>query len=260
MIRTLLIIAGAALVLAVVTLGGAAAIGGRDMARHGWAWTFRDDDGSSVSIHRADDGRIAETTKTVAWTGGDSLIVEMSADVEYVQGATSSVVITGATDLVDRIRLDGNRLTMENAEGPNNERIVFGRSADGRGVWVDSEQVRVVVTAPAVHTFDLRGSSDLTQRDYDQDTLTIDQSGSGDVEGFSRVRALKLNITGSGEADLDDLATIDADVSVSGSGDARVAPTGAAKVSISGSGDVELATRPATLSQTLTGSGGVHQN
>ena len=43
-------------------------------------------------------------------------------------------------------------------------------------------------------------------------------------------------------------------------GDARIAPTGAAKVSISGSGDVELATRPSTLSQTLTGSGGVHQN
>jgi len=260
MIRTLLIIAGAALVLAVVTLGGAAAIGGRDMARHGWAWTFKDDDGSSVSVHRADDRRIEETSKTLAWTGGDSLIVEMSADVEYVQGATPGVVITGAADLVDRIRLDGNRLTMLNAEGPNNERIVFGRNADGRGIWVDSEQVRVVVTAPTIHTFDLRGSSDLTLRDYDQDSLTIDQSGSGDVEGAGRVRALKLSITGSGDADLDDLAAIDADVTLSGSGDARIAPTGSAKVSISGSGDVELATRPATLSQSLTGSGGVRQN
>ena len=38
MIRTLLIIAGAALVLAIATLGGAAAIGGQDLARHGWAW------------------------------------------------------------------------------------------------------------------------------------------------------------------------------------------------------------------------------
>ena len=35
MIRTLFIIAGAAFVLSLVTLGGAFAIGGRDMARHG---------------------------------------------------------------------------------------------------------------------------------------------------------------------------------------------------------------------------------
>ena len=260
MIRTLLIITGAALVLAVVTLGGAAALGGRDMARHGWAWTFKDDDGSSVSVHRADDRRIEQTSKTLTWTGGDSLIVEMAADVEYVQGATPGVVVTGAADLVDRIRLEGNRLTMVNDGGPNNERIVFGRNADGRGIWVDSEQVRVVVTAPAIHTFDLRGSSDVTLTNYDQDTLTVSQSGSGDIEATGRVRALKLTITGSGDADLNNLATVDAEVDLSGSGDAYVAPTGAATVSSSGSGDIELATRPTTLRQTSTGSGDIRQN
>ena len=39
MIRTLFIIAAAGLVLATASLGGAFALGGRDMARHGWAWT-----------------------------------------------------------------------------------------------------------------------------------------------------------------------------------------------------------------------------
>lgn len=47
MIRTLFIIAGAALVLCLVTVGGALAIGGHDLQRHGWAWTIKDQDGET---------------------------------------------------------------------------------------------------------------------------------------------------------------------------------------------------------------------
>ena len=260
MIRTLLIITGAALVLAVVTLGGAAAIGGRDMARHGWAWTFKDDDGSSVSVHRADDRRIEETSKTLAWTGGDSLTVQMAADVEYVQGDTPGVTITGSPGMVERVRLEGDRLTLTGEGGRHEEKVVFGRRGDGRGVWVGSEFVRVVVTAPSINRFDMAGSGNLTLSGYDQDALDIDITGSGDVRADGRTRSLTLDITGSGDADLESLQTVDARVDISGSGEASVAPTGDATVSISGSGDVTLASRPATLRQNLTGSGDVSQN
>ena len=56
MIRTLFIIAGAALVLCLVTLGGAAAIGGHDLQRHGWSWTLKDDNGESVRFERIKGG------------------------------------------------------------------------------------------------------------------------------------------------------------------------------------------------------------
>ena len=52
MIRTLFIIAGAALVLCLAALGGALALGGSDLQRHGWAWTIRDEDGETVRFER----------------------------------------------------------------------------------------------------------------------------------------------------------------------------------------------------------------
>jgi len=260
MIRTLLIIAGAALVLSLATLAGAVAVGGRDMARHGWQWTFHDRDGDTVSFERSDGTEPAETTRTLAWTGGESLIVEMSADVEYVQGETAGVTITGAPGLVDRVRLEGGRLTMTGEGERHDERIVIGRHRDGAGLWIGSDEVRVVVTAPAVNRFEMAGSGDLSIRQYDQDALTIDLTGSGEITAEGRTRSLTLDIPGSGDADLESLMTTDAQVEISGSGDARLAPTGAATISISGSGDASLATRPATLRQNLTGSGDVRQD
>ena len=259
MIRTLLIIAAAGLVLAAAALGGAFALGGRDMARHGWEWTFRDRDGDTVSFERDDGTRGPDVTRTLEWTGGQTLTVDMAADVDYVQGATPGVTITGPARLVERVRLVDGRLTWAEADGPNHETVVFGRREHGRGIWVHSEEVKVVVTAPNINTFNVEGSANVSLSDYDQDTLSIDISGSGEVSATGRTRALEIDISGSGDANLGELATTDANVAIAGSGDARVSPTGTADISISGSGDVELATLPATVNQTVSGSGEVDQ-
>jgi len=259
MIRTLFIIAAAGLVLATASLGGAFALGGRDMASNGWAWTFHDKDGDSVSFERDDGARAEDVTRTLAWTGGQSLTIDLSADVDYVQGETSGVTITGPAELVEKVRLVGDRLTWaEDNDGPNHETVVFGRREGGRGVWVHSEAVRIVVTAPNINSFDLEGSADLTLRDYDQDTLTVDISGSGEVSANGRVRALELDISGSGDADLTGLTTTDANVAITGSGDATVGPTGKADITIAGSGDVDVTTTPATVNQNVSGSGDVN--
>lgn len=257
MIRTLLIIAAAGLVLATASLGGAFALGGRDMARHGWEWTFRDKDGDTVSFERDDGTRGPDTTRTLEWTGGRTLTVDLSADVEYVQGSTPGVTVTGPAELVERVRLVDGRLSWSDRDGPNHETVVFGRHDGGRGVWMHSEEVKIVVTAPDINSFNLEGSANLRLRDYDQDTLAVDISGSGEVSATGRTRALEVDISGSGDADLASLATTDANVAIAGSGDAVVAPTGTADISIAGSGDVELTTRPATVNQNVTGSGDV---
>ena len=259
MIRTLFIIAAAGLVLATASLGGAFALGGRDMARHGWSWTFRDPDGDTVRFQRADDTRTPEITRQIAWTGGDTLTIDLAADVDYVQGDTAGVTVTGPADLVEKVRLVDGRLTWtaDDADGPNHETVVFGRNRDGHGMWAHSEAVHIVVTAPNVSTFNLEGSADLTLKDYDQDTLAVDISGSGEVTATGRTGALELDISGSGDADLSGLAAKDANVAIAGSGDATVAPTDRADISISGSGDVDLTTRPATVNQNVSGSGEV---
>jgi hypothetical protein len=257
MIRTLLIIAGAGFVLSAACLGGAAALGGRDMAREGWAWTLHDDDGDTVRFERENPAAANEPqeTRRVAWTGGESLTVEGSIDVTFVQGAASEVVITGPRSAVERVVVEGGRIRVRDGA----ERVTFGFRPGGFEAWSDSERLRVVVTAPRVSRFELKGSDDLSIEGYDQDTLAIDVSGSGEVTARGRTRSLTLDLSGSGEADLSSLQTTDAAVDVSGSGEARVAPTGNARIDVSGSGDVTLTTRPAQLSQNLSGSGDVDQ-
>ena len=255
MIRTLFIIAGSAFLLCIIAFGGAAALGGSDIQRNGWNFVIDEQDGNTA-IRRTDSVEAAEgpeTTRTVPWAGGETLTLDLAADVTYVQGDAANIVITGPESIVERVRIDGGRLQLD--EG--GDRVVV--SVDGMGVrgWSDSERLRIVVTAPSVNRFDLRGSSDLIIQDYDQAEMTLDISGSGDVEAQGKATRLALDITGSGDAELRDLTATDAEIAISGSGDARVDATGKVQIDLTGSGDVDLESRPASLTQNISGSGDV---
>lgn len=251
MIRTLLIITGASLVLCIAALAGAAAIGGHEMARHGWSWTIRghgDGHEETVRFQRGDSG--PRVTRTLAWDGSERLDIDVAADVTYVQGDAATVEIVGPRDQVEGLRLQAGRLAFNDDDDVNV--VVFG--------WRDGGRLQITVTAPSVRTFDLSSSGDLLIRDYDQPNLAVAINGSGEVEATGRTDQVDLRISGSGEADLSGLETRDADVTISGSGEAAVGPTGAARISISGSGDVDLTRRPASLSQSISGSGEVRQD
>ncbi|HYC69500.1 GIN domain-containing protein [Brevundimonas sp.] len=247
MIRTLLIITGASLVLCAASLGGAAALGGNDLARHGWAWTFNDD-GEEHTVHFDRAERGPRVSRTLAWTGGDRLEIRVPAEVVYVQGAEASVEVSGVRSQVDRIRVTGGRIAFADDDS---DHVVFG--------WHNSPGLRITVTAPSVRAFALSGSGDLSIRDYDQPSMAVSIRGSGDVDAAGRTETLELDIRGSGEADLSALEARDADVEISGSGEAAVGPTGAARITITGSGDVELTRRPASVTQNISGSGDVNQ-
>lgn len=247
MIRTLLIIAGAGLVLCVATLSGAAAIGGNDLAAHGWTWTFREDgEDHTVHFQRGDDG--PSVTRDLAWTGGERLSIEIPGEVTYIQGDTPSVVVTGKKAMVDRVNLVDGRLTWNRDDDPADQ-VVFG--------WGRHDRLRVVITAPSIKAFDLESSADLSIRGYNQPTFELNVSGSGDVEAAGQTQTATIAVTGSGDSDLSALRTTDASVDTSGSGDVSVGPTGKADISISGSGDVDVTTRPTTVTQDISGSGDV---
>ena len=258
MTRTLLIIAGAALVLCLACLGGAAALGGRDMARNGWAWTVQEGNGDSVRFERVNGARNVgpDVTRNLAWDGQDSLRVEDSLNVTFVQGPQAGIVVTGPQDAVDRVVAVGGRISLKDGS----ERITFGFKPGGAEIWADSERVRITVTAPAVSRFAVEGSGELDIQNYDRDDLRVDINGSGEVTAIGKARRLALSINGSGDADLAALTLTDADVTISGSGEARVGPTGDADITISGSGDVTLTKRPAKVSRNITGSGGIDES
>lgn len=254
MIKPLFIIAGAGVLLALASLGGAAALSGSDLKHNDWTWSVSDSDGGDDFRMRRG-GDEADVTRTLAWTSGDRLQIEVPFDVTYVQGPVSGIVVTGPKDLTDRVRIVGDRLTLD-----GEDRIEHGYirwTGHGFRAWSADDRMKITVTAPAVTSFDVVGSSDVTIRDYDQPRLNLILSGSGDVTARGETRTIQVDVSGSGDADLASLNTVDADVRVSGSGDVRVGPTGKAEVDISGSGDVELTRRAATVSSNVSGSGDV---
>lgn len=258
MIRTLFIIAGAGVVLATGALAGAVALTGNDLKHNDWTWSVTENDGDGDNFRMQRGPGQPEVTRTLAWTGGDRLQVEVPGDVTYVQGATAGVVVSGPKALADRIRMVDGRLTMEPAQGDTpSEHGSIRWTRNGIHVWNDDDRLKVTVTAPSVTKFDLVGSGDVDIRDYDQANLTLTLSGSGDVTARGSSRSVVVDISGSGDADLSALQTVDADIALSGNGDVRVGPSGQAKIDISGNGDVDLTRRPAEVSQTISGNGDV---
>ena len=161
MIRSLFIIAGAALVLTIICLGGAAAIGGREVARDGWmisgdGWSLAEGD---FNWESSDENIV---TREIAWEGGEALTFDLSARVIYAQGAEPSITVAGPSEVVDRVTFADGRFDLEQG------------ARTGR-----HSRPRITIVAPAVTRFTLNGSQDLEIRDYDQPTLALAVSGSG---------------------------------------------------------------------------------
>lgn len=253
MIKPLFIIAGAGALLAAASLAGAAALGGADLKHNDWVWSLSDNDVGGDNFHMRRGRAEPDVTRTLAWAGGERLQIEVPCDVIYVQGDAPGVVVTGPKELADRVRVVGDRLTLDDDDRTEHGYIRW--TGDGFHVWSADDQLKITVTAPAVSSFDVVSSADLMIRDYDQPRLNLTLSGSGDVTARGETRTLQVDVSGSGDADLAALNTVDADVRVSGSGDVRVGPTGKADIDISGSGDVDLTRRAAAVIRTLSGSG-----
>lgn len=259
MIRNLLIISGAGLILAIVGIGGAFAVGGRDLALHDWTWVVSDDDAGDDSF-KVERGAVSpDVTRTLAWTGDQRLSIDLPADITYDQQAEQpGITITGPGNVVERVRFANGRLTMENP--PKGDRAYIRWTRTGIHGWSEADALKVVIKAPSVKAFDLSGPTQLNIRGYDQPTLDLTLTGSSDVQAQGKTEAVTLDISGAGSAELEQLFVTDARLRVSGSGDAEVGPTGKAEIDVSGSGSVRLTRRPTQLRQDISGSGDVTQD
>jgi hypothetical protein len=247
MIRVLALIAFIGFIVSVACFAGAAAIGGRDIAEHGWSfpadWHIDiDDDGDHDSDHDRDwddgaDGSGPSTTREIPWNGATSLDLDVPADVRFTQGpGPAKLVITGPKGSVDHVVLEDGRLSFDE---PMHR----------------TSRLTIVMTAPNVSRFVLNGDDRLTVSGFKQDRLAIDISGSAEAVAQGEAKDFDVQISGSGEADLSKLAADAGKVDIAGSGRASIAPRTTADVAISGSGEVTLLTKPQNLHSNVTGSG-----
>src|SRR4051794_20384388 len=112
MIRVLVMIAVAGFFVSLVTLSTAVGIGGPDIFEHiAWGgfnhghWMFDDDDWNSRR-DRGDRDRGAQTSRDLAWSGGDSLDIDVPADVQYTQAAgPPKVTVSGPERMVSEVEI-----------------------------------------------------------------------------------------------------------------------------------------------------------
>ncbi|WP_340645046.1 DUF2807 domain-containing protein [Phenylobacterium sp.] len=253
MIRLLVIIAVVGFLTCIVTLGGAVALGGRDIAAQGWdrwSWSDRDWDigwdkhgqrHSKWRNHHKGDPEWASATRELAWDGATALILDVPSEVTFIQGGEGpgKLTVTGPKRSIDTLTLAAGRLS--------------------DSVRHTGERLRVTLTAPKVTRFELKGVDRLNIEAYDQESLEISTTGMAKVTGHGKTKALRLNMTGAGEADLAALDAESAEVDISGAAQATIAPRTSAKLEISGSGEVKLKTRPLKLEKNVSGSGEVKE-
>jgi len=255
MIRNLLVITGVGFLLALVGIGGAFALVGNDVRTHDWTWVVTDDAPGDSSF-RLERGEVRpDISRTIAWSGGDHLAIDVPGDVSYVQGDEAGIRITGPKDIVDSIRFNDGRLTMISDD--RHDRGYIRWTGSGIRAWSESEALRIVITAPSVKTFEMGDNGHLRVRGYDQPTLDVILQGEGAISVAGRADKATVVVNGDGDANLDDLRVSEAVVSVPGRGDVRVGPTDRADIDISGRGDVTLTRNPAQVNQVITGWGEV---
>jgi hypothetical protein len=126
-----------------------------------------------------------------------------------------------------------------------------------RGSYALRERLVVRVTAPSLARLELTGSGDADVRALDEASLTVVSRGSGDLALAGRVDSLDLELEGSGDVSATDLVCGAVDVASTGSGDIALGSVDALEARVTGSGDIEYAGRPTVLRTEVEGSGSV---
>jgi hypothetical protein len=182
------------------------------------------------------DPRSRAITREIPWDGSEALVVGAPADVRFIQApGPGKVVVTGRPRSVDTFRVAGGVL-------------------DDRTLRT-GERLQIVVTAPKVTRFSLKGTDTLGIEGFDQDELRIEATGRAKVKAAGRTRTVHLALQGSGAADLSQVEAAGAEVALSASRLAVVAPRSWAKAS--GRGVVVLVSRPDAVESDMAGDGQV---
>ena len=185
----------------------------------------------------ADDGpRTTQTRDVGSFTQIDN---GGSVDVRLRVGEKQRVKVWAGEKVIDDVRTEVHNGTLE---------IAFDH--DGWG----GNDVVVEASVPKLTGIEASGSGDIDADGIKAGAFEVRSDGSADIALRGTVRRLAVDVTGSGDADLSDLAARDARVAVEGSGDTEVRAARRLDVALDGSGDVRYHGDPA-LTRHVDGSG-----
>lgn len=116
----------------------------------------------------------------------------------------------------------------------------------------------IVLYQPECPSLDLTGAGDANLEDVAQPTLSIDMSGAGSVTAAGRLSELNLRMSGAGDARLERLRAHRVHVVATGAGNASVSAWDTVTARLSGVGDLTVAGDPPVREVRHFGIGNVH--
>jgi hypothetical protein len=185
----------------------------------------------------ADDGpRTSQTRDVARFTRIEN---PASVDVRLHVGEAQRVRVRAGEKVIDDVGTEVRDGTLH---------VTFDH--DGFG----GNDVVVEASVPELTAVESSGSGDIDVDGIEADAFDLRSDGSADIRLAGTAGRLAVDIDGSGDADLGDLAAGRARVFVGGSGDADVRADGTLDVTVDGSGDVRYHGDP-QLTQNVDGSG-----
>jgi len=179
--------------------------------------------------------------RRLAWEGNDTVEISLPASVRYRGGEGSEVIVRGSPDVIAHVEVRHGRITLDCQR------------------WGGLRDIEITLPGRAFRRIGLSGSTKLTMENVNQPDLAFKISGSGTVRAQGTVDHATVNVAGSGDVHLADLAMKELTAKISGSGKVEAAPKDAADIHISGSGDVRLLSHPTRLISHVAGSGRITQ-
>ncbi|WP_342782278.1 GIN domain-containing protein [Aliirhizobium smilacinae] len=171
----------------------------------------------------------------------DGLAISLPATVRYQPGGEAQAIVSGDQTLLEHVRLENGRLDLDCEPG-----------------W-PSPRLEVSISGPPITEWKMLGNVDLSLTNIDQPQIRFVIQGSGNITAAGTTESVRMEISGSGAANLKELSSQSTEIEVRGSGDAQITAKATADVSISGSGNVELFGNPMLRRSEIRGSGRIQQ-
>lgn len=211
------------------------------------------DEGICVNADSSD--RVTQSFDMAPFTG---LKLATVGKVNLIQGDSLSLDITGSQNIIDLVQLDinGDELKIDIDRCTRNTDLIFDITLpELTSVSISGSGEIVTLSTFDVADIDINisGSGDM-DLELIAEKIETHISGSGNMELSGTSDALASHISGSGDVDAFELSTKTADLHINGSGNIEVTVTDALTANISGSGDIYYKGTP-TVNVDVSGSG-----
>ena len=205
---------------------------------------------------------VKESRNISGFTGVESAI---SADIVLKQGSSFKVTVEGQKNILDLLKteLKGNSLKISFEKGysinykDNLKIYVEAPYFESLGMS-GSGNVRVDgVLSGTKLDINISGSGNFDLDNIKYADLDLGISGSGDVKLSGSTERVVMHISGSGEVKAGDLKSQSVRCQVSGSGNITCNAQKSLDAIVSGSGDIRYSGKPASIKTKVTGSGDI---